>query len=294
MDPLLLVAQLWWVVPAAGGGAAAAYGIVRYGRRERARTLEYAAARHELEAARQRIRAARGGVKSAQAAHLVAKSARLSGQGSTAAVERARRDVVTAQRELRAAQTALRGRRMQVQGARAELRGMPRGAEHLPLARLLARHDHAVSQWMEYETDPAKTLAFPAMSDTSVPTTAALLDAMNRARWLRPASLEARMTPEAFARYRASVADLESALAAAEAEAWRRAGASARAASGARPPRPQEEGARFAVPPQVREAWDLWVVEARAGLTTAASAAVEAAMDAMSRRQPPRGDDHRD
>jgi len=277
MDPLLaFAADFWWLGPAVIGAGAASFAGIRYQRRQRARTIEYAAARHELEAARVRVRTARAQVKSAHATLLVAKSARQSGQSGLADVDAARRRLADAQREVRAAQTGLRGRRVQVQAARAMLRGTPQGDEHLPLPRLMAAHDAVIARWMQYETDPAKTIAFPAMTDARVPETAALLTTMDRARWLRPASGQAVITPETFSHYRAAVAELEAAFEAAEAGAWRAAGAP-------RPARPGADTPRPFLSAEMRERWDEWARGAATIASSAAAAAADAAMDAVQR-----------
>jgi hypothetical protein len=279
MDPVFaFAAEFWWLGPAVIGGGAASFAAIRYGRRHRERTLEYAAARHELDVARTRLHGARAQVKSAQAELLAAKSERQSGRGGTGVMEAARRAVTDAQRELRSAQTALQGRRVQVRAARIMLRGMPRDEEHLPTTRLVAAHDAVVSRWMEYETDPAKAIAFPTMTDTRVPTTSALLTALDRARWLRPTSPKTIMTPAAFAQYRAAVTALEAAFQTAEAEAWRAAGA-----AGGPDGRGSEAGARPSIPPQLRGAWDDLVQSARSTASAAAAAAPAWTLDAVLR-----------
>ncbi|MFI8592865.1 hypothetical protein ACIGCK_00315 [Microbacterium sp. NPDC078428] len=276
MEPLFaFAAELWWLGPAAIAGGAASFAGLRYGRRRRARTLEYAGARHELTAARARLQAARARAKAAQAALLVAKSGRQSGRGAPGEVEAARTAVGDAQREARAAHTALRGRRVQVKAARALLRGMPRGDEHLPLARLVAEHDAVVARWMAYETDPAKAIAFPTMSDARVPATATLLTAMERAWWLRPRPGRPTLTPEEFARYRAAVTEVETAFRVAEAAAWRAAGAGTPGSDGG--------GAQGGLPPQVRGAWNGFLEGTRAVAASAAAAAAEAARDVVWR-----------
>ena len=281
MDPLFaFAAEFWWLGPTVIAGGAASYAGIRYGRRQRARALEYAGARHELAVARTRLFTARAQAKTAQAALLIAKSARQSGRGSIGEIEAARHAVGEAQRELRSAQTGLRGRRVQVKAAKALMRRMPRGDEHLPLSRLVAEHDAVLSNWMAYETDPAKAIAFPTMSDARVPATAALLTAMDTARWLRPRPGKPTLTPEEFARYRTAVTELEAAFHTAEAAAWRAAGASGRP-PGAASDRSFGDGA--GVPPQLRGAWDDRVENARAAAMTAAAAATESARDAILR-----------
>ena len=284
MDPLLL-AEFWWVAPiVVGGGGAVTFASIRLGKRHRAANLEYAAARHEVDAARMRVRTARAQVKSAQAGLLIARSARQSGASGHAALDAAKRKVTGAQKELRAAQTGLRGRRVQVQAARAMLHGRPRG-DDLPLPRLMATHDEIIGRWMQYETDPAKAIAFPGMTDVRRPTTGALITAMDRARWLRPASAHAPFTPESFANYRTAVTGLEEAFVIAETAAWRDAGARSphdrddeTAREGMRIP-----GTTWTVPIEVRDAWDTWMRGARSAASAAATQAASAARDAMTR-----------
>ncbi|WP_396642613.1 hypothetical protein [Microbacterium sp.] len=290
MDPFFaLAAEFWWLGPTVIAGGAASFAGIRYGRRQRARALEYAGAKHELAVARVRLFTARAQAKSAQATLLVAKSARQSGRGSVGEIEAARHAVSEAQRELRSAQTGLRGRRVQVKAAKALMRRMPRGDEHLPLSRLVAEHDAVLSSWMAYETDPAKAIAFPTMSDARVPATAALLTAMDTARWLRPRPGKPTLTPEEFARYRTAVTELEAAFHTAEAAAWRAAGASGRPPGAASDP-----GVGSNVPPQLRGAWDDLVENARAAAVTAAAAATESARDTIWRaaKRNPRTDDN--
>ena len=281
MDPFFaLAAEFLWIGPTVIAGGEASFAVIRYGRRQRARALEYAGAKHELTVARVRLLTARAQAKNAQAAMLVAKSARQSGRGSIGEIEAARHAVGEAQRELRSAQTGVRGRRVQVKAARDLMRRMPRGDEHLPLARLVAEHDAVLSSWMAYETDPAKAIAFPTMSDARVPATAALLTAMDTARWLRPRPGEPTLTPEEFARYRRAVTELEAAFHTAEAAAWRAAGASGRPPGGASD---RSFGDGAGVPPQLRGAWDDLVENARAAAVTAATAAAESAREAIWR-----------
>ena len=281
MDPFFaLAAEFWWIGPTVIAGGAASFAGIRYGRRQRARALEYAGAKHELTVARVRLLTARAQAKNAQAAMLVAKSARQSGRGSIGEIEAARHAVGEAQRELRSAQTGVRGRRVQVKAARDLMRRMPRGDEHLPLARLVAEHDAVLSSWMAYETDPAKAIAFPTMSDARVPATAALLTAMDTARWLRPRPGKPTLTPEEFARYRGAVTELEAAFHTAEAAAWNAAGASGRPPGGASD---RSFGDGAGVPPQLRGAWDDLVENARAAAVTAATAAAESAREAIWR-----------
>ena len=293
MNPLFaFAAEFWWLGPTVIAGGAASFAGIRYGRRRRARALEYAGAKHEFAVARVRLYTARAQAKSAQAALLLAKSARHGGRGSVGEIEAARLAVGEAQRELRAAQTGLRGRRVQVKAAKTLMRRMPRGDEHLPLSRLAAEHDAVLAAWMAYETDPAKAIAFPTMSDARVPATGALLIAMDTARWLRPRPETPTLTPEEFARYRSAVTELEAAFRVAEAAAWRASGASGRPAGDA-----SERSAGFddggGVRTHLRGSWDDLVESARAAAMTATAAAAESARDAILRaaKRGPRADD---
>ncbi|MDX2376288.1 TolC family protein [Microbacterium sp. LRZ72] len=287
MDPFFaFAAEFWWLGPAVIAGGAASFAGIRYARHQRARTLEYAAARHELTVARTRLLSARAQAKNAQATMLAAKSARQSGHGSSGELDEARRAIDEAQRELRSAQTALRGRRLSVKAARATLRGMPHDDEHLPLPRLIAEHDAVLASWVAYETDPEKAIAFPTMSDARVPATAALLTSIDKARWLRPPPGRPTLTPEEFARYRAAVTELGATFHAAEAAAWRAAGASGRPPGGTPGP---------GLPPHLRGAWEDLLENARAAAVSAAAAATESARDALwhAAKRSPRTDAHR-
>ncbi len=81
---------------------------------------------------------------------------------------------------------------------------------------------------MEYETDPAKQIAYPEMSDGRSPLMAAFLREQSVAQRLRPASATARMTPADFAAYRDAVRRVESAFDAAEDSALRQASGQAK------------------------------------------------------------------
>jgi hypothetical protein len=81
---------------------------------------------------------------------------------------------------------------------------------------------------MEYETDPAKLIAYPEMSDGRSPVMAAFLREQSIAQQLRPASATARMTPADFAAYRDAVRRVESAFDAAEDAAVRQASGQAK------------------------------------------------------------------
>ena len=82
----------------------------------------------------------------------------------------------------------LRLRRANLSADRAALAVRTTDPAQLPLARLMAGDDAVTARWMEYETDAARQLAFPAMSDARVPQTAAFLSEHRTARALRPAT----------------------------------------------------------------------------------------------------------
>ncbi|MCR8672134.1 hypothetical protein NWP09_13385, partial [Agrococcus sp. HG114] len=111
-----------------------------------------------------------------------------------------------------------------VQAARAT---MPTGrapVEAMPLARLRAEHDALTARWIAYETDPAKAIDYPAMSDPASPALQAFLREQQRALELRPAHASARMTPQEFAAYRDAVRRASHAFEAAELAARRPGG----------------------------------------------------------------------
>jgi hypothetical protein len=90
-----------------------------------------------------------------------------------------------------------------------------------PLAALLRRHDAVTARWLDYETDVAKLIAFPQMTDARHPSTAAFLVHRAEASRLRPASATARITAVDFVAYRDAVQALEGAFAIAEYDARR-------------------------------------------------------------------------
>jgi hypothetical protein len=229
------IAEYGWVVPvAAGAGVFAMLGM----RRQRvvdARRLEYDAARLELADARTRDWSARSTLKLAKAQLARAQAARATSQAGPAEVAAARKALQTAQRNVQATSADVRVRRMRVSAARAGLAATSDPA-HRPLAMTLAAHDEITARWLAYETDPARLIAFPLMSDGRVPTTAAYLVARAEAQRLRPPSDRARITPVQFAAYRNAVEHAAHAFEAAEEAAWKDA-----RANGMIPPEPAPE-----------------------------------------------------
>lgn len=204
MEPFLaLVAELWWAAPVAAGGAAGVFAVRRHGT-VNGKRLGYDAARLELREAQRdaRLAADAARVARADAARLAAE--RASSQADGAALASARRALRDAQLIARAATARVKATRVRVSTERSALSsGGP-----LPLEKVGKRHDAVLARWMEYETDPARVLAFPAMSDGRAPATAAFLAALERARDRRP-SPEQRVTPAEFSDYRRAVEDLE-------------------------------------------------------------------------------------
>lgn len=218
MEPLFeLVGAWWWVAPTVAGLGAVSYGVLTTGRR-RAKRLELDAARHEVATAHAAHAAARADVRSAHAEVLAAQAQR--GADGFLGVAKARQALHEAKRRQRTAMLTLRAKRSAVRAARAQIAA---SSTPLPLARVMARHDAVTTRWLEYETDVAKVIAFPQMSDVRHPSTAAFLDAQLEARRTRPASDRARVSPEDFLAYRDAVHALEVAFAAAEQDAGRAA-----------------------------------------------------------------------
>ncbi|MEI3867749.1 hypothetical protein V6S02_11740 [Microbacterium sp. CCNWLW134] len=224
MDPLMAIAEFWWIgASAAGAGTIGWFGL-RHQRAKGSRRLALHAARHELREARDAVTASRVEVRVARAELARAQADRAAERVPASEVTLARQRLQQAQREVRAAHAEIRLRRIQVSAARATIPRAKSGTDTLPLARLMAAHTAIDARWLEYETDPAKRIAFPAMSDVRQPSTAAYLAARAEAGRLRPPTAVTRMTPVEFAQYRAAVENLGKLFERAEREAWRAAG----------------------------------------------------------------------
>lgn len=189
-----------------------------------ARRLGVDAALHELESAKRDVARSRAQVRVAQADLLRVEADRAASRAPDGAVAAARRRVQSARAELKAASVAVRARRAAVGAARATVPAAHTERSEYPLGRLMSEHDVLTARWMQYETDPAKLIAYPVMSDSRSPLLAAFLDAERHARWLRPASVDARITPADFAAYRSAVRHAEDAFDAAERDALIQAG----------------------------------------------------------------------
>jgi hypothetical protein len=232
---LLFVEGWWWVAPAAAGAGAATYaGVTARGRR--ARRLELDAARREVSLAYQALISARARVREAHAEMLAARAT--SGaptfggvmMGTPATLE-ARRRLQDAKRAEKSASMLLRARRARVKVTIAQYHAAS-SADPLPIERLFGAHDAVVARWMSYETDVAKAIAYPQMSDTRQPATLAFFRAYREAQRLRPSSARERIPPEQFLEYRDAVRTMEAAFD----EAERQAGAAAPRPASARMP----------------------------------------------------------
>ncbi|MFA4840870.1 MAG: hypothetical protein WC580_04100 [Agrococcus sp.] len=224
MEPVLvLMAEWWWIAPAgAGAGALGVVGMRRRG--PSARRLELEAALHDVRGAQDAVTRARAQVKVARAEVLRAEAERSASMVPVGAVLDAKRRVQLAERAAKAAVADLRARRAFVQAARATMPASRAPLEAMPLARLRAQHDELTTRWIAYETDPAKAIDVPAMSDASSPALQAFLREQQQALQLRPASVHARMTPVEFAAYRDAVRRATHAFESAEHEALRAIG----------------------------------------------------------------------
>ncbi|GAA1921031.1 hypothetical protein GCM10009775_11890 [Microbacterium aoyamense] len=243
MEPLLVfAAEFWWIAPATVAAGTAGWLGLRSSRtkgpravkpmpRGAARRLGVDAALHELESAKSDVARSRAQLRVAQADLLRVEADRAASHAPDGAVAAARRRVQSARSELKAAGIAVRARRAAVGAARATVPAGQADRAEYPLGRLMAEHDALTARWMQYETDPAMLIAYPAMSDSRSPLLAAFLDAERNARWLRPASIDARVKPADFAAYRVAVRHAEDAFDAAERDALIKAGH--------RPPPPQ-------------------------------------------------------
>jgi len=288
VDPILAAfAEFWWIGPAVIGAGTLGWMGLRGQRGAKARRIAYDASLAELKAARSDATASRIAVRVARAELGRAQAERAAGRATSADVAAARKALDAAQRETRAAAATIRVRRANLTADRAALSrvGTGRGTDpaQLPLGRLIAADDAISARWMEYETDPARAIAFPAMSDARVPATAAFLAELRTVRALRPASADARITPAQFAAYRDGVARLARAFDVAEAEAWRLARAAGSAPAG---PGPDTAG---------QSVWVTTAQEFAATITqTVIARGAEALARATAARAEPRADDHTD
>lgn len=221
MDPFSLLAEWWWIAPTAIGAGAVTVVGMRHRSNTTGRRLAFDAARDDLSEAQHTAGERRRAVKLARAEHARLVAERTASRATSAEVASARRTLQKAERDAKAADAEVRARRVQLKVARAEI-PLPSKHERFPVARLYRAHDAVTARWMDYETDPAKLIAYPTMSDGKDPATAAFLSAMHQARELRPTT-GTRITTEEFAAYRDAVAHLERAFDVAEHAARARA-----------------------------------------------------------------------
>jgi hypothetical protein len=203
----MLAAEWWWIAPTAvGAGAVTAVGV-RRGQKRSGRRLALDAARNDLRDAQREVGERRRAVKVARAEYARLVAERTASRASSADVASGRRALKQAEHDAKAASADVRARRARVGAAQAEL---PRASQtdRYPIARLHRAHDIITARWMDYETDAAKLIAYPVMSNGKDPAMAAFLAAARRARDLRPSSASG-ITPAEYSEYRDAVADLE-------------------------------------------------------------------------------------
>jgi hypothetical protein len=116
--------------------------------------------------------------------------------------------------------------KQQAKIAVAEAAGRGRGNEaayRREIKRITARHNQTDARWLSYETDVAKLLDFPMMTDMRDPLTVAFHKARQRADFLRPEHVDDVLDDrDAQLEYRDAVSDYVTAFDVAEAEAIRR------------------------------------------------------------------------
>src|SRR5690606_13837400 len=121
-------------------------------------------ARHDLAAAQHDAAERRRDVKIARAEHARVVAERAASRVTSAEVASARRALKQAEQNAKSATANVRARRLALSVARAEIPAASQ-RERYPIVRLRRAHDAVLARWMEYETDPAKQIAYPAMSD---------------------------------------------------------------------------------------------------------------------------------
>lgn len=222
MDPLLL-AELWWIAPAAVGAGTVSWLGLRGQRTAAARRLGVEAAKLDVRSAREAVTRGNADVAVAHAELMRAKAERATPRGSERAVAEARRLLHNAKQNAKSATAGLRARQAGLRAARGTVPTPRADPQDFPLAKVVSAHNAVLVRWMEYETDAAKLIAYPAMSDGSSPVLAEFLQAHSQAQWLRPSAADARMTPSEFAAYRDAVRRVELTFNAAESEVVRSA-----------------------------------------------------------------------
>ena len=203
----MLLAEWWWIAPSAIGAGAVTVVGMRHRSTTSGRRLAFDAARDDLSQAQHYAAERRRAVKLARAEHARLVAERTATRATSAEVASAKRTLQQAERNAKAADADVRARRVQLKVARAEIPTSSK-RERFPVARLNRAHDAVTARWMDYETDPAKLIAYPTMSDGKDPATAAFLSASRHAKEVRPEA-GTRITTEEFAAYRDAVAQLE-------------------------------------------------------------------------------------
>jgi hypothetical protein len=116
--------------------------------------------------------------------------------------------------------------KQQAKIAVAEAAGRGRGNESAcrrEIRRITAHHNQTDARWLSYETDVAKLLDFPMLTDMRDPLTVAFHKARQRAEFLRPEHVDDVLDDrDAQLEYRDAVSDYVTAFDVAEAEAIRR------------------------------------------------------------------------
>lgn len=220
---LALVAEWWWIAPAgAGAGALGVIGVRRG--RPVGRRLELDAAMHDVRQATDAVTRSRADLKVARAELLRTQAEQSAGRVGLGAVLESKRRAQAAERAVKVAVADLKARRASVHAARATLPASRAPLEAMPLARLRDEHDRLTARWIVYETDPAKAIDYPTMTDASSPALQEFLREQRLALELRPASLGTRMAPGEFAAYRDAVRRATHAFDAAEHDARRGVG----------------------------------------------------------------------
>lgn len=216
-----MLADTWWIAPTVVGVGAIGVVGARMQRKSHARTVEHAAAKNDLRLAREQVVHSRAAARVARAELTRVQAEKSAGRAPAASVSAAREAMVTSQREAKSAIATARVARAQVAAARLRIPSTANDPALLPLGRLMADHDAVTARWLEYETDPAKLIAFPAMSDGRNPLMTTFVSARAQAQWLRPEAATTRVSVAEFTAYRNAVNDLKKSFLAAEQAAWR-------------------------------------------------------------------------
>ncbi len=206
--------ELWWLAPTIVAVGAISVAVLRRIRRRDPRRLGYLASRVDVVEARRTATRRRAELRVARAEHQRLVTERSVTREPGVDLGASRTLVRDAERAVRAADAATRAAYARRSAARHEL-PLLKDPEQYPLAQVKARHDAVLRRWLDYETDPELAIAYPQMSNGSVPATAEYLSASQRAGWLRPAA-GMQVDPEHFSRYRNAVHALEAAFETAE------------------------------------------------------------------------------